>query len=40
MVDSTVLRGDFHWLANVLDWRRYRNIHPHKLDWDILKGGW
>ena len=40
VVDSTVLRGDLHRLANVLDWRRRRNIHPHKLDWHILKAGW
>ena len=40
VVDSTVLRGDLHGLANVLDWRRHRNIHPHKLDWHILKTGW
>ena len=39
VVDSTVLRGDLHGLANVLDWRRHRNIHPHKLDWHILKKG-
>ena len=39
VVDSTVLRGDLHRLANVLvDWRRHWNVHPHKLDWHILKG--
>ena len=37
VIDSTILRGDLHWLPNVLDWWRRRNIHSDKLDWHILK---
>ena len=40
VVDSTILRGDLHWLPDVLDWWRRRNVHSDKLDWDILKKGY